>query len=163
MKTKLNAGSEIDILSQDELRDEIDRIMEYVRDLNADSSVFDVETQLVANAAGVIAPTEVYTVPLNYLLLLHRYHVNAPGATPAAPLSNAAYWLMVYRNDVSLGNMFMFFPVSGTVIAPVVVTEGGDARVLRGGAKIVVQGNGFPANQIISLSLQVQLQRVEKF
>jgi len=157
MKTRLNAGSEIDILSQGELRDELERLLDLYQQVAPESSVFDVETRLVADGAGAIAATEIFDIPLGYLLTVHRYHLNAPGVTPAAPLSGAAYWLMVFRNDPSLSNLFMFFPVSGTVISPVVVTEGGDARILRGGTKIVVTGGGFPANQAIYMNLQCQL------
>ena len=138
-------------------------MLDQLYDVREPAHIFDIEVKLTATAAGLIVEQPIWEAfPLGYQVTLHRWHVNAPGATPAAPLSNAAYYLMFYRNDSSQNNLFMFFPVSGTQIAPVVVEEGSSGgRVLRGGSQIVVVGGGFPANQVIYINLQVKLERLD--
>lgn len=162
MKQKLEAGSSIDVLTSGELASETQKILDALRNLSIESFVMDVETVAQATAAGTIVNFEVYEVPLGHKCEIHRIHVNAPGATPAAPFAPAGGWLGFYRNDVTPLNLFMGLPSGSTAIAPVQITEGSDARVLYPGNRIILSGAALGANQFIYVALQLTLRPFER-
>lgn len=159
MHQKLQAGHDIDVLTPDELKEILAEMLASMQDVEAPANVFDVEFKMTADAAGVFSLKEIFDIPLGYMMTIHRYHINAPGATPAAPLGAAGNYLFFTRNNDSPNDMFMFLPVSGNQIAPVVIAEGSyDARMLRGGTRFMVYGAGFTAGQILYMNFQVKLE-----
>lgn len=161
MEARLQAGQKIETLTQGELRTELEQLFSNIRDMTEPDDFFEIETTMQADSAGVIAQKELYKVRPGFQMALHRYHINAPGATPATPLQTVGAYLFFARNDVSApGNIFMFIPGSTSQIAPVVIVEGNySAKVMKGGTTFVCGGGGFVANQVLNISFQCKLSK----
>lgn len=158
MKQALTNGGKIDVLTPDELGEQVSRILSSIKDLSVEEYVMDVQGTTNATAGGAIANFEIFEVPLGNKCEIHRIHIMAPGATPAVPLAPAGAWLGLYRNDVTPMNLFEGF--SGN-IAPVIRTQGSDCRVLFPGNRIILSGASLGANQAIYVTLQILLRPFE--
>lgn len=161
MRQTLRAGAEIDTLTQEEMNQSLAPLVQALE--QDDDYTFRVspESALVATAAGALNAVELLDVPVGFEMRIHRYHFNAPGATPSAPVNSG--WLEFFENSAdSPGGLFMFFPVAGTAIAPVVVNEGKhNAKLLAPGTKVFITGAGLPANQILYVTLQVSMHKAK--
>lgn len=124
---------------------------------------FDVPTpqkitfNITADGTGTIgggfaapSPVIIWQCPMSQEAWLHRIAVSSPQGTPKTPLTTGQVMLV----DGS-GSMLLFLPVGGT-IAPLIATEGyGSAGHLNSGSRIMIYGDGLPAN--CSLRFDIQL------
>jgi hypothetical protein len=164
-KFTLKAGGEIDVLTSDELADQIDRLEQALRHETEQPMVRRQSTEVTTDASGNISggigvggsANVVYQVPTGYIAFVHRLNSNAPGYTPAAPLTTGG--VIICRNANLVANTEMFLPVSG-VVAPVLFTAGSNSALwLNGGDQLVIGGGGLPVSIPIIFTVQVRLWR----
>ena len=118
MKTKIAAGAELDLLTQDELHAEIEQMLSgYLRPsqrLRLEQSV-----KLDSNGAGTLI---LYTVEAGYLFLLNRLHVEVTTAstvyTYGAPYTSATGYLKVKGGDGQTWDGTSFDPTAEGISIP---------------------------------------------
>lgn len=111
VKVALKPGAELDVLTRDELRDELEAIVMRLRGAPA---TVRAENDGVTTAAGAVT-VEVYKVPLGMSFKLTRLVVLADGFTPAVPFNGAGGFLELLRNDVPVAWCSL---VAAAAIAP---------------------------------------------
>lgn len=163
-KFKLQAGAEIDLLTDGELAKRLDA---QTRALNSAPDVVDSEVTVTVDAAGNVGGgaatgggtgdgVVIYGCPLGMRAQIQRIHLDDGAHTPAAPL--AAGWLRFSRDQAGPGGTRAFLPAGGsTAVIPAVLTDGDSAIVLRDGQSLVLNGAGLPAGLSFNVSLQVRL------
>lgn len=98
MKVKLVAGSEVDLVSPEELRTVLDEVVEKFR--RSDSEHVRAELQAYTDGTGAVA-IAAYQVPIGMKFRAARIVVSADGFSFAAKFTNAAGAVEVRRGDVN--------------------------------------------------------------
>jgi hypothetical protein len=161
VKVELRAGATVDLLSPDEHHEEMQRVVNAVRELRSPPTIIDHVENVATDAGGLLgggangAGEVIYACPPGIAQVrVVRGSVAAPGFTPAAPL--AAGWIVYYRDRPGPGNQAMILPAAGTTVLPVVFTEGDASAIrLRAGERLAVAGEGLPANLRIAFAFQL--------
>lgn len=159
MKTKLEAGAEIDFLTADELRHELSPFVPREKPMSWSEAPTVRNHKLVSvNSAGMIStpqgdPVVIVTAALGYTYRIARLAISADGYSPSAPLTSG--WLIF-----AIGNILVYpLPIAGQALAPLVITEGDPAQVLFGGDDLAVIGAGLPADITLRLDLQLRMRK----
>lgn len=111
MKVALKPGAELDVLTRDELRDELEAIVARLRDRPATVRAEEDGRTTAAGAAEI----ELYRVPSGMSFKLTRLAVLAGGFSPAVPFQGAGAFLELLRNDVPVAWCSL---VAGAAVAP---------------------------------------------
>ena len=143
---ELRAGAEIDLLTPDEMADQLGGLKDFLRSQAVAPSVEHTPPVTITSTAGGdigggaagTQPVLIYECPVGMLAMVHRIVVDAPSATPAVPLT--AGWMRFTRNAAVVGTTEFFLPVNGD-IAPVEVDWGSNSGpVLISGETLLVWG-----------------------
>ena len=158
MKFKLEVGTELELLTQDELAEKLAPLVDAMNASREPPLITREYAQVTTSASGTIAlglgPAPIYHCPLGMRADLLRTSISAVGYSASNPLTTGE--LDLYVNSVSEANRVNFAPVGG-VVAPLLFTEGDAAFRLKEGDELVVSGSGLPANVTFNFSLQLRL------
>lgn len=157
-KLRLQGGAEIDVATKGDIEDGFKR---HRRLTLAQMPVLTRETVLVptdgagnvgggANGIGLDVKRARPGQRLDFL----RVMLHSPGSTPAAPL--AAGWLWLVK-DTPTNPPEMFWPQSGTTVAPSLYTDGDSCLRLWGGERLLALGAGLPVNATLMLRVQFRI------
>jgi hypothetical protein len=158
VKFRLQAGAELDLLTEAELRGALDDARQaFAADLAADRGrTIRAGDMQPTSAAGYLLLQSVYRVPAGLELALHRLLVTADGYTPAAPYTNANGYLQVLRS----GEVVDFTNLTGTGSIPILSTDpDSQASRFRNGETIDVELVGGPASTRVKVLVQGWLSR----
>ena len=149
MICRLEHGAELDLLTQEELEAELDRVAR--RYFGGPQRQWP-EGSIALDASGNAAETKIYTVPVDRTFMVHRVVFLVDGATPAAPaFSAAAGYVGIVRN----GNLVDWVATSTTVGLPQNLRYGSESGLFFGPREVVaaVAGAG-PASKTVRIFLQ---------
>ncbi len=99
-KVPLKAGAEVDFLTRDELREEIDRFRSQFRGMAERKRVpsgLVLDSTGNTSVAGVLRPLTVYTVELGFILRLHRVVFELAGYTLGVPYTKSTGYYEIRR------------------------------------------------------------------
>lgn len=99
MKVALKPNAELDLLTRDELREELEAIVARLRERPA---LVRGDEEGQTDASGNIGALEFYRVPPGMMFHLTRCHVLMQGVTPATPFTGAGAFLELLRNAVAV-------------------------------------------------------------
>ena len=160
---ELRAGAKIELLTPEELADQLDALKEFLGNSTPVPTVIhtppvtlttDASGNVGGGAAGV-APVTLYECPVGFQAMIHRIVVDAPSATPAAPLT--AGWMRFTRNAATVNSTEFFVPVNGDV-APVESDWGSNSGpMLLSGESLVVWGTALGTTIQYVIHCQVRL------
>lgn len=147
MRFTLEAGADVDVLTEDELRKVLAEYQQMLRIRGSEQAATD--------ANGNAALT-VYQVPAGMRFALARVLVELDGFTPAVPYDNPASYVELHRND----HRVEFFNVGETI--PYSWTEGGRAApVFLNHEKVIVRLFAGPAATNFQASIEGDLYPLE--
>jgi hypothetical protein len=158
-KTKLQVGSDVDLLSGPEYAAGNDKVIAAVVGLRQAPIIIrhikDVTTDANGNVGGGASGPgdEIFRVPQGMRCDIQRVSLSAPGFTPAAPLTSG--WLTAGA-DIGSAAPMLFWPGAGTTVLPSLWTDGDAANVLDNGQRLMVIGAGLPASLDLTFLLQIR-------
>ena len=158
MRQKFAIGQELDLLSSNEFERGLSQTIRAIIGLREPPTVMRPTIQFSADGAGNVgagADIPAYKTPPGCRAIINRWLLEATGFTPAAPLNVG--FLYARRGSAS-GDPVVFWPGSGSTVAPSLWVDGRDSGVRLGeGEGLVITGSGFAANQAFLLHLQLIL------
>lgn len=146
---------------------QVDTLAKAIADLEqaikAPKLVQDVDAIATANTNGsgnVVFP--IYTVGQGFRFELGRLLINADGYTPAAPYSNASFWLGIFTSSdpagtPAIGQMIDFLPTTAGAQGIPDVADYDPAQILRTGQTLVCRIVTGPASTRITARYQGRL------
>lgn len=149
MKFKLVAGSEIDALTEDELRQVLHEFTERFETEHADRARPSLQ---VATDANGVAQIDVYTVPLGMDFRLNFVHVSLDGYSYASMYKSAAGRLSILRNGQELDGFNLAAGIPNTW------AEGASsAPHFRNGETVTIRITGGPASTNLGVLIEGDL------
>ena len=133
MKTKIVPGSEIDLLTESELKRTLDEV---VRGLTIEPANVRAVTQGQTDATGALT-LPVYEVPLGMGFDLTRLLVRIAGASVAVPFTGAGAMLEVLRNDLLVDFKSLVAAAVTPAGLPALLTYGSDSAAWFGNGDVV--------------------------
>lgn len=167
-KFQLKAGAEVDVLTEDELQRQVDRLERALTSKKQDRPTMRrATTELVADGSGNISggigvggnANVLYQCPVGFVAYVHRLNINAPGTVPGTPITTGS--LVICRNANLAANVEYNFPGDGSPsanVAPALVTDGQfSALWVNGGDMLVAGGAGLTAGLTLLVTMQIRL------
>jgi hypothetical protein len=166
VKVKLTSGAELDVLTQEEVRELLQEFASgYLRPpqtarpvggipLNASGN----SCRSVAAQAGTAAalPVDLYSVPIGYSFRLHRMTFKPDGFTFGVPFTNATGFIDINRGELMQDGISLNSPGM-----PVVWSAGtADGIFYDNGEHVFATISGGPASVNVSVRMQGTLQPI---
>lgn len=147
MKVRMEVGAEFDVLTQEELRGELQRARQIHKPIHlADGG----QIVLDANGNGTL---RMVRVPSGKRLRIYRLLITSPAYSPASGYQSANGWVGLYANpNGALNDLRDYAPSSpGGIMIPAAVTYGFDASPeFQGGQyPTLIFVSGPPSTQVV--------------
>lgn len=160
-KFEFKAGNLVDIVSGDEMRDQIDRVVNMLAKTQRPPNSMHPTGEALTDASGNLAFSRLYEVPNGMLAVVHRINVEGVGYTRDAPLTSGSISFAV--NDGGLHQIFVGLPASpsGATLPATIVDSVSAGQIVKQGDVVGVIAKALPANQALRFRLQVLLWETE--